>query len=232
MKTRRGALGGQLCKGEYQHEIQQTRRGIATITSWSSSPAAATTTGSAATAAPTAPPQAATAAPAAPGTAPPRPAATVCSTARSSASSSTPARRSHLLAGPQQRERSGRDPDLPRLLAAARGLHRRQDRLRGHRPVRDRGQGACRGRQPARRDRLPAARSACSTLAKSQPHPVPRRRRRSTSTTTTSPVGQSSPRSTARSTACLAAPTSSRSCGTARRHSPTRATRSRRRSRS
>ncbi len=55
------------------------------------------------------------------------------------------------------------------------GLHRDHDRLPGHRPVRDRDRRADPGRQPTRRDRLPAAGSVAHARRERRPDPVPRR---------------------------------------------------------
>ena len=137
----------------------------------------------------------------------------------------------HIFSPVRDTETDKGDRATSRCLRTARGVHRRQGRLRRHRPVRDRGHRARRRRQPARRDRLPAAGSASSTSSRRVRSSRSPTRWAQPSPLTTSPVGPSSPRSTARSTAFLPGPTSSRSCGTARRHSPTRATRSRRRSR-
>ena len=76
---------------------------------------------------------------------------------------------------------SENEPDavatVHRLLPAVHGLHRCQDRLPGHRPVRARDRRADPGRQPTRRHRLPAAGSVAHARRERRPDPVPRRPR-------------------------------------------------------
>ena len=148
-------------------------------------------------------------------------AATACSTARSSASSSTPARRSassrrsataRTIPTPS---RSSRDFWKP--LADCTGVKidfQGTDQFETEAQVRSR--AATRPTSSTSRSRV------CSRTLAGQPERVPRRRRRARQRTTSSPAGRDLAPSTARSTACRGAPTSSRWSGTARRPSPTK----------
>ena len=119
---------------------------------------------------------------------------------------------------------------LRRLLPAVRGVHRRHDRLPGHRPVRDQVVVRIQGGNPPDVIDFPQP-GLLRTLAESDGLiPFPENVAAHVPAATSSPVGRARHRRRRGLRACRGAPTSSRWCGTARRRSRTAATRSPRRS--